>query len=571
MKRLLALIILLLGSLAMAQEEAPASFDYAVPLPATFGVSYTQWHYQLEFAFEDGEPGTVTLFQYDRRGVLYGVPQTIAIGKYGVHFWDSATDIENLRVRSILLRADRPLIGKVIGDQNGQLLANGLVANLASEVVVPFVPEITNPAYYDQLTLSLSVFGAAADDTVSDLDFILYDDLGVERTTQRVRDDLASNGVVPVTPYFSLLLGGLDAQATPAWARIAATDEKYHLTAIQAYELELDASSLLTAAAATESETHPVAQGQLIFTNQNRDDEGWVVLTNPHNAEITVDFRLFYTPDFNVEQQKFVDLLNHDEPIVFNERQTLVLKPLERRLIRLGEDLFAGIAGLRHRISYTSYQWLNITNESEVFDVEPVELLPRGIFALSFFTDGAYGFTSALFSEIGNTADFWIRLDTPQDKYIELATVGEQYWVPNVNSDADASVVAERLDPSAMFATSVPNGDLVSDTSAVTIEIFSGEKLINRSETVLKPGDRFTQLNTASIRQLFAQSGAVAYRIRVTGHDGAPLTASEVLVAELDAAALKPHIYQRDLSEASMTLGGFESEESPTSLRAFKN
>lgn len=567
MKRLLILTIFAVCSLCWAQEQQVDVFEYAVPLPATSGVSYLQWHYQLELAFEDGEPGTLHVFQYDRRGRLYGEPKEVVLGQNEVLLWDSQADLENSRVRSIALRADRPLMGNVIAEHLGQLMANSLVVNQASQVAIPFIPELTQAEFYDQLTLSLSVFGAAPNGAAADVDFTLIDNRGITQASQRLRDGLTSNGALPVTPYFSLVLDGLESQVTPAWARISSESPDYALTAIQAYALTLDAASVTETAAATESENDPVTQGQLVFTDNNRNDEGWVVLTNPHPHDVAVDLKLFYTPDFTAEQQSFIALLNHNGPIVFNAPQSLVLRPLERRLVRLGDQLFGGIEGIWHRIGYTSYR---VVDAPVLADQEPAPAQAAGIFAMSFFTDGASQFTASLFSEMGNTLDLWIRLDALQEKQLELVTTGEQFWVPNVNAgDANEATLSQRLDPAEMFATSNPNGDLVSETTAVTIEIFSGEKLLNRSETVLNPGERFTGINTSNIRELFEKSGALALRIRVTGHAGAPLTADEVILGETDRATLKPHISTREIPEDFLGNGEFGGE--PASAQVFKN
>lgn len=564
MKRLLTLAILMVCSLCMAQVGSANVFNYAVPLPATSGVSYVQWHYQIEAAFQDGAPGTFTLFQYDRRGRLFA-SQQVSLAANEVFVWDSAVDIDNLRVRSVALQADRPMVGTVVADHLEQLMASSLVASQASEIAIPYIPELSRTGFYDQMTLNLSVFGAASSGASADLDFTLIDNLGIERASQRLRDGLTTNGAVPVTPYFSLVLDGLESQVTPAWARVHANAADFELTSNQAYALKLDADSVFEAAAASESENSPVTQGQLLFTDLNRNDDGWVVLTNPHQVAVNVDLQMLYLPEFSDEQQKFLDLLNPDGAVVFSAQESLELAPLERRLVRLGEDLFVDVPGVWHRMSFTSTRLQPVAFTEE--ETEPEAL---GIYAMSFFNDGAFGFTSALFSGMGNTIDTWIRLDALQDKQLELATLGQQYWVPNVNASENADLVQEMLDPSAMFATTVPNGDLVSETTAVTIEIFAGEKLLNRSETVLKPGECFSGLNTENIRELFEKSGVEVFRIRVTGHSGAPLTAEEVMIGELDRATVKPHIYSREIPADFLTNGDTPLGDEAASTIGFK-
>jgi hypothetical protein len=561
MQRLIFSLVLLFHTMAFSQiSDVVPVHNYAVPLPATSGVSYVQWHYQMELAFEDGQPGDVTIFQYDRRGRLYGSATTLTLGEKQVYLWDSKADLQNPRVRSVLVQANRPLVGTVVAEHLGQLMANRLVASESSTVAIPFLPELNDPNLYEQLTLSLSVFGADASVNASDLDFALIDNRGFEQATQRLRDDLASNGVVPVTPYFSLVLDGLESQVTPAWAQITATNPNYHLTAIQAFALSLDSEQMLESAASLESQSDPVTHGQLIFSELNLSDEAWVVVTNPHAFDVDVNFDLAYLPVFTEEELKFLEQLDQKDPITFKASEGITLRPLERRLLVMGSDLFADVVGEWHRLSFAT--------QAAFASEDLTEPPTAAVYAASFFNDGANSFTAAQFAQAGNTVDLWIRLDATQDQLIELATIGEQFWVPNHISAEAVEPVLEFQDPSQMFVTSVPNGDLVSETSAVSIEIFAGNKLINRSETVLKPGEVFTGIQTATIRELFGQSEFEVFRIRVTSYDGALLTASESRLGEMDRAAVTPRITIEEIPEN--IIDGDTVEAEPTKVM-FKN
>ena len=231
------LIYSLLSFGALFAAGSPERHCYVVPLVGTTSVSYTQWALQLEAAFKDGLAGEIRLVQYDRRGRVFGDTLVYALGANEIMVFDSEQDLASKRVRSLVLEADRALDGYIWAKHEGRLMGSELSGFAQGELVVPFLPELSLPGVYAEMALSLSIFGSASDNGDAAVDFLLIDNAATRLPATRLRDGLGSNGVVPVTPYFSLVLEDLESQVTPAWATLVADRAEYHLAGSQAFSL----------------------------------------------------------------------------------------------------------------------------------------------------------------------------------------------------------------------------------------------------------------------------------------------------------------------------------------------
>ncbi|CAM2066611.1 hypothetical protein SCOR_14630 [Sulfidibacter corallicola] len=509
------------GLTAFAQDSV--DYRYHVPFPSTKNVATRDWQYLLEMVpLEDGA-FRVQVFQYDIQGNVVNNAAATEQASGTVYRWDSNTDSQSLRLRSLEIVSSLPMSGVfwMWNDVHGQVNAMRVASAESSSTVIPYLPDIS-----EDETTTFSVLGTSAQPLQADISFSFYN---VDRslgTTSLVRQAWPRNGYLVLTPGRTLSLDGLEEDASATWGRLSAGSADYLLAGFQTLTQEnvfgdrgLSQTSAFELGDTAKSDGYLVFEGlsdSLLFDESapaGYNDRFEVTNTHGQDVEIVFELVVLGTPA-------------EEGASAWREiEQKYVLKPFEQRRFDLGIDLFAENTGSPVRLSYHAS---SIGEEAAPMPVHVLHI-QEGL--------GEAKMGAHYFSDAGKEIATWISLDRDFDTYLHVGSLDREYEIPPEQPNLEPVFVREETE--------------------IRVQLFHRDKMFFNQLFALGPDKVLSVFNSTQLRELIGEkpfSAEVdAIRVRIFTTDENPNSAGNLLIAKMvtfwenDLALVNPMIFTPDL------------------------